>query len=281
MPYGSVVKDGFYAKVAELGGTVIDEWKGTRIPHHVICVNGHDCYPNPCNVNAGKGICTKCINSRSNRAEMVFRRILAERGAILLESKWRGTHESYRIQCPEGHDAYATPHSVARGGGICRTCSGQDSAIAEQNFRNRLTELGATLVDSYHGSLGNHAVICKNGHECHIAPHNITSHNQGICYKCNGTDWSVFYIVTNDHSNSVKFGISSGDGEYRLSRHSYDGYTKVIKLIIGLPDGMARTIENSCLATLRDNGFTPIHGREYFNADALPVILDIAEVLAK
>ncbi|MDX2525240.1 hypothetical protein [Streptomyces europaeiscabiei] len=88
----------------------------------------------------------------------------------------------------------------------------------------------------------------------------------------------VFYVVTGTDrvtgKPGVKFGISNGDGEVRLSRHARDGYNTRHRLFTGLPKGVAREAENGMLARLKGAGHKPLHGREYYPQAALGLILD-------
>ncbi|MDI3344349.1 hypothetical protein QKW45_11495 [Streptomyces sp. AJ-1] len=88
----------------------------------------------------------------------------------------------------------------------------------------------------------------------------------------------VFYVVTGTDrvtgKPGVKFGISNGDGEVRLSRHARDGYNTRHRLFTGLPEGVAREAENGMLARLKGAGHRPLHGREYYPQAALGLILD-------
>ena len=62
------------------------------------------------------------------------------------------------------------------------------SRRAERAFRDRLTELGATLVEpGWLGSVKPHRVICVNGHMCNPRP-NWVQQGHGICRVCVGTD---------------------------------------------------------------------------------------------
>ncbi|MDH6537919.1 hypothetical protein [Streptomyces sp. SPB4] len=88
----------------------------------------------------------------------------------------------------------------------------------------------------------------------------------------------VFYVVTGTDrvtgKPGVKFGISNGDGETRLSRHARDGYNTRHRLFTGLPEGTAREAEKGMLARLKRAGHRPLHGREYYPQAALGLILD-------
>jgi hypothetical protein len=88
----------------------------------------------------------------------------------------------------------------------------------------------------------------------------------------------VFYVVTGTDrvtgKPGVKFGISNGDGESRLSRHARDGYNTRHRLFTGLPEGIAREAEKGMLVRLKSAGHRPLHGREYYPQAALGLILD-------
>ncbi|SHN35765.1 hypothetical protein [Actinacidiphila paucisporea] len=88
----------------------------------------------------------------------------------------------------------------------------------------------------------------------------------------------VFYVVTGTDrvtgKPGVKFGITNGDGEIRLSRHARDGYNTRHRLFTGLPEGVAREAEKGMLARLKEAGHRPLHGREYYPQTAFGLILD-------
>lgn len=51
----------FRSALAGIGATpLFKTWRGARRPHHVRCAEGHDCYPWPTNLLAGRGICRVC-----------------------------------------------------------------------------------------------------------------------------------------------------------------------------------------------------------------------------
>ena len=46
----------FLSRLAELGATPLyEKWLGVRRKHHVLCADGHDCYPEAQNVLNGTG----------------------------------------------------------------------------------------------------------------------------------------------------------------------------------------------------------------------------------
>ena len=85
----------------------------------------------------------------------------------------------------------------------------------------------------------------------------------------------MFYVVAS--GEAVKFGITSGDPRPRLRLHKAAGYRTVVRLLTVLPDDTALELENAVKATLRLARIKPIKGKEYFDIDALAVILDIVD----
>lgn len=264
----------FRARLAELGATLLEpKWLGAGSPHHAICANGHGCYPYPNHVKKGGGICRVCAGVDSAAPEAAFRALLIQLGATLLEPEWLGTNTAHRVRCAAGHDCMPQPANVRNGQGICRICTGLDSATAETAFRTRLAELGATLLEpKWLGSRVPHRVRCSAGHESSPWPTAIQQ-GGGICHYCSGKTWDAFYIVRNASAHRIKFGITTGDPRVRLGRHRSAGYGERIHVLTNLPGELARSIENECKILLRDAGFVPVHGSEYFGADALPVVL--------
>lgn len=63
----------------------------------------------------------------------------------------------------------------------------------------------------------------------------------------------------------------------RLADHRADGYGIVVRLMTGLPGDAALAIEEAVRAALRLAGITPIRGREYYDAAALAVVLDVVD----
>ncbi|MDX2649274.1 hypothetical protein PV341_38065 [Streptomyces sp. PA03-1a] len=270
----------FHAWLTELGATLLEpQWLGTHAPHRALCPARHECTYTPAGAKRGRG-CQKCARIRMNdakkaRAESAFRQRLAELGATLLEPEWLGSLEMHRIRCQYGHESTPRPADVQQGHGICRACVGLDPATAEAKFRARLAELGATLLEPEW--LGNHAphrVLCTAGHECAPRPSNVA--RWGVCLRCRGWDSNAFYVVSNS-DGALKFGITTGDGRSRLSRHAGAGYETVHRLLTGLPDGIAPRLERDVLATLRLAGERPLHGREYFPDRVRALVLDVVD----
>lgn len=267
----------FRAHLVELGATLLEpNWLGNMAPHRVRCAAGHDCTPRPGNVGQGEGVCRTCAGKDPKVAEAAFRAKLTEVGATLLEPTWLGANRSHRVRCVVGHESTPRPAYVRDGGGICRTCSGMDPRLAQAAFRSRLAELGATLLEpTWRGANTPHQVRCAAGHHCTPRPASLRD-GGGVCPTCAGREWDVLYVVTDD-LEVVKFGITFGDPRRRLRVHQRDGLDQVIRLFTGLPDGVARPLEDNIKAALRDAREEPVRGREYFPLRALPLILDLVD----
>lgn len=179
----------FLRQLAELGATPMYEtWNGCSRGHRVRCPAGHESFPRPADVSKGDGICVTCAGKDRRVAEAAFRGRLAELGAELLEP-YANNRIPVRVRCAAGHECRPTPGPVLAGGGICRTCSRQDPAVAEAQFRERLAELGAELLVPYSNSVTPHHVRCIAGHDLHLRPGVVQAARalgRGICAACAG-----------------------------------------------------------------------------------------------
>lgn len=99
---------------------------------------------------------------------------------------------------------------------------------AERRFRERLHELGATLLESeYLGSTVPHAVRCSNGHLCRPRPNSITcSRNQGVCRPCGYAQDEHRRAKTREcqgrfHERLAELGATLLDKEWRGVSHGY------------------------------------------------------------
>jgi hypothetical protein len=188
----------FRARVAELGGVVLEPvWLGSEVPHRARCAAGHECTPRPDNISQGQGICPTCARNSPEASEARFRARVAELGGVVLEPVWLGNEARHRVRCAEGHITAPLPHNVYdvpfRGKilcrGICRVCSGNDSATAEAAFREAVAELGGVVLEpEWLGVATPHWVRCAAGHECRPRPSWITSGHAGLCRVCGGHD---------------------------------------------------------------------------------------------
>ncbi|WP_457455698.1 hypothetical protein [Streptomyces sp. TE5632] len=265
-PQSQAARDVFLARLAELGATLLEsEWLGAKTGHRARCAQGHDCKPRPSDVKKGGGICPTCSGCDPKAAEAAFLTRLAELDATFLEERWLGTNKPHRVRCAQGHDCKPRPSDVRQGEGICRVCAGCDRKAAEAAFLARLAELDATLLEPrYLGSNVPHRVRCAQGHECRPYPNNLQK-GDGLCRACAGKAWDVLYVVADEWGELVKVGITSGDPRPRLADHRREiGLDRVLRLFTGLPDGVAREVEQQVLAELEVAGVFPVWGRECF-----------------
>jgi hypothetical protein len=276
----------FRARVAELGGEVLEpRWLGRDARHRVRCAAGHITYPRPSGVYDAqargiplrRGICRVCTGHDPETAEARFRARLAELGATLLEPAWLGADAPHRVRCAAGHECRPRPGGVVQGAGVCRVCAGNDQATAGARFRARVAELGGEVLEPiYLGAHAPHRVRCAAGHESAALPHHVRQ-GGGICRVCAGKTWDAFYVVADLAAGRIKFGITSGDPRPRLRQHRAAGYREAVRVMTGLPGTAAPEIESAALAALALAGYRPVKGREYYDADALAVVLDVAD----
>jgi hypothetical protein len=120
--------------------------------------------------------------------QQILKRGLEALGATLLEAEWLGKDTPHRIRCAAGHEGTTRPSNVRQGNGLCRICAGSDPQTAALNFRMRLAQLGATLIDTeWQGNQKRYRAICVNGHECFPMPNSVQQ-GRGICRVCSRTD---------------------------------------------------------------------------------------------
>ncbi len=147
-----------------------------------------------------------------------------------------------------------------------------------QSFTDLVADLGGRVLGSYERPHRAVSVECAEGHLVEVFPNNLLR-GRPLCRFCGVPKWDVFYVVTGEAG--AKFGISSGDGARRLHAHARDGYRSVLRLHTGLTAGLAFQLESQVKATLKAAGYRPVRGREYFEADALAVVLPLVDAWLK
>jgi len=179
----------FRTRLAELGATPLySEYLGGARGHQAICAAGHTCYPRPAGVQQGEGICLTCGGKDPAVAEAALHARLSELGATLLDP-YVNSKTALRVRCAAGHECRPWPGPVVAGVGICRTCAGTSPAVAEANFRQRLAELGAELLEPYVNSNTRHHVRCAGNHDLYLRPAVVQAGRalgRGICVTCAG-----------------------------------------------------------------------------------------------
>lgn len=264
--------------LAKVGAVLLEpDYLGAHQPHRVRCREGHDCNPAPHEVKRGQGVCLVCVRKSPAVAETEFRSRLAELGVTLLESDWRGHDQRYRAVCSDGHVCYPRPTNVQQGQGACPGCSRRDPDIVWAEFRAAvMAQGGVVLAEQWLGSRAPHRVRCPRKHESWAVPASVRR-GFGICRRCAGRTWDVFYVVRNGAVDIVKFGITSGDPRPRLNDHAADGFTEIVRLHKSLPDDAAPALERFTLSALAAAGEEPVRGREYFPGSTLPLILGLID----
>jgi hypothetical protein len=185
----------FRARLAELGVTLLEPYSGNGRPHRAICANGHACTPRPSYLQSGGGPCRTCAGTDPKAAEAAFRKKVEELGGVVIQAEWRGTNEPCLVRCANGHECTPRPHHVMRGTGLCLTCAGQDTRVAEVRFRQAVADLGGAIVGPWKNTHTRVRVRCAAGHECSPVPYLVFS-RRSICRTCGGRDpeaaWSAF-----------------------------------------------------------------------------------------
>lgn len=266
----------FRARVAALGGTVLEPtWLGSIRPHRVRCAAGHESSPTPGNVARGQGICPTCAGHHSETTKMAFYERVHALGGEVIEPTWLGVDHPHRVRCALGHIVTPRPFGVARGVGICRLCAGQDSEAAWARFRSQVADLGGVVLEpQWLGANQQHRVRCAMGHEVSPRPDHV-SRGIGVCRRCAGRSWDVFYVVVDRVESRLKFGITSGDPRPRLTDHAHDGYGETLLCLRSLPDGAALAIERAVRSALTQAGERPVRGREYFDISVQGLVFDV------
>lgn len=173
----------FKAKIEELGGKLIGEYKRSDLGVLCICKNGHEFYAVPDNVKQRNNICKKCAKKCPIEAEKRFRERIAELGGEVI-----GEYKTHKVPilciCKNGHENYLKPAQVISNG-MCKKCSGQCTIQAGENFVKNIERLGGQVIGEYKGANTPVKCICQNGHECYPYPTSIQQHPNWIpCTLC-------------------------------------------------------------------------------------------------
>lgn len=266
----------FCQLLEERGGQVLDQKPlGANKPHRVRCPEGHETTATPSSVRVGLGFCHLCGLTSAARADRQFRDLVAAQGGRVLEPAWLGTKTPHRVVCRLGHETTPRPNDVQQTGNICRVCGGHDPETSWREFQTLVATQGGTVIEpAWRGNKKPHRVVCPKGHECAVRPNNVQQ-GGSICRTCAYKVWDVFYVVANDSTGIVKFGVTSHDARARLRTHRTDGFDRVLRTLTGVTD--AFDLERAVLRALQAAGVIPTRGREYFDVSALPAILGIVD----
>lgn len=201
------------------------------------------------------------------------------------EFSWVNSRTRYAATCPKGHTCTLLPYAVKGRGDGCEQCSyvnrglrRKDSQAARARFLDWAAAQGFQLVDfQWKGAMRPHAAVCPRGHACQPRPNDVLNQGKGGCVACRGAAWDAFYVVHHAEAGHLKFGITSGNPKPRLADHRRDGFTAVLRVFMGLPDGEALRLEQELMRLLKLAGVQPVQGREYFPDATLDVVLAVAD----
>lgn len=192
----------FKSHVEALGGTVLvleTEWLGIAAKYHVLCDQGHDCWPIPNNVEQYDSLsCEVCAGRDAATQWAAFRNAVEAQGGGVLEAEWLGSAAKHHIRCTQGHDCWVLPSPIAHGRqGICRTCGLTNGLVAATKaksapawaaFKSAVEAKGSIVLETeWLGSGGLHHVRCAEGHVSSLRPNDV---QQGISTVC--TTWPCF-----------------------------------------------------------------------------------------
>ena len=217
-------------------------------------------------------MCPTCSQRDSSVAGANFHRAVVEQGAEML-GKSVGAHTRVLVRCSAGHYCHPIPNQVRQRGGLCPTCTGRDPAMAEARLYRAVADANAEILGEYVTARVPVLLRCGAGHLTSPTPDAIQQ-GQGVCKQC-WYDWSTFYVLINRTLGRVKFGVTSSDPRPRIKAHRGRGYRETVRVLRDFPD--AFRLEQHVIATLRDAGIPPVHGREYYDLDPLPVVLDVVD----
>lgn len=183
----------FFAKMKELGVTVIGKWVNCSTRVAVKCKYGH-----LCNIlwTSGKngGVCLACfriknattVQESSKVAQSKFIARVSELGGKVIGT-YKKNDVGVECICKNNHRCWPTWNTLDGGCGMCRRCSGMDPEIAKQKLIAKINELGAQLIGTYRGSKWPIQALCSKGHDC-VTTWAALQQGIGICRICSGTD---------------------------------------------------------------------------------------------
>lgn len=123
------LRDVFYAKVTEMGGTVLGpEWKNASTRYRIKCSQGHLVERTAANIVHEKlKICNVCNPSNQSRSKDVIRvqfdDFIAKLGFTRIDTHWASMISRILIKCPAGHEVNANPGNCMRSRKIvCNPC---------------------------------------------------------------------------------------------------------------------------------------------------------------
>jgi hypothetical protein len=166
-------------------------------------------------------MCRTCSgNDPEVSKQNFYKNINALGGKVIGEYKGKAT--PVECICKEGHICNPRPNSLQQGQGICRTCSGNDTEVAKQNFYKNVTTLRGKVIGEYKRSDIPVECICKEGHVCNPRPSKLQQ-GGGMCRTCIGKDPK---IIEKELQQTLK--------SYNWIQHS-EYKNRVTKILLSCP----------------------------------------------
>ncbi|WP_121703333.1 hypothetical protein [Streptomyces sp. E5N298] len=264
-----------------------DESEDGHVVFAAKCSNGHRFKTTGADARTWRGdpvdiLCPDCrVAARSAEGFAKIETVLRETQSTVVK-RYRNAAE---VRCRRGHPHTFYVDSPDGRAAIRSDFCGDCGRLAQfQEFLEQAKDLGITVLESqWIAKSRAHRAVCFAGHEFGLVPNKM---KRG-CPECprgmyGGTvpPHDVYYIVSGldatTGKETVKPGMSSGNGYNRLRQHAEDGLKAQHLRIQGLPLGMARALETFVLAGLDREGWLSTRGVEYFPAAALPDVMDLA-----
>ncbi len=123
----------FRVTVGLLGGVVVGVYLKSGSPVHVICRNGHDCYPTPNNIQRGAGFCAPCAGRKHDVYYVVA-------GNGMVKPGITSGNPNARLR------QHASSHGLIRQLLVLEGLPEGDARWAEAEVLSQLKDLGATPV---------------------------------------------------------------------------------------------------------------------------------------
>ena len=112
----------FKENIEKLGCTVIGQYFNCDTPVKCICVNKHECYPMPTNVQKGRGMCIKCADKCPIQAAENFKNNIEKLGVVII-GKYINCDTPVDCLCSKNHECQPTPTHIQQDAqNMCYKC---------------------------------------------------------------------------------------------------------------------------------------------------------------
>jgi hypothetical protein len=193
----------FRNNIEKLRGVVIGEYKNCMSIVECTCVEGHQCFIKPNQVQQGYGICRICAGNDPEIAMKKFHDNIEQLGGIVI-GEYIGAHMKVECKCINGHTCFPNPSSIRSGNGMCKICSKKDFETAKKNFHDNIEKLGYIIIGEYKGKDKKIECICTEGHQCFIIPNGFRDKGNA-CSRCSSYSSEKFIIGTMEKITERKF----------------------------------------------------------------------------